>query len=552
MEFLKDEQEDDVSITNLSLQFFTVPTIAHDLIENHNALGEITDLFTHSLQHQFEDGVLMLETWMEGQLEHLSEFSRVSQSITDMKFILSKAPEKDDWNDNLRKGFMKGMTSIIYIISTYQGLDPNKRETRVHPEYDSIEWEHTYRLSSPMQEVVDNAVGWCKTDKSILIDIIKYDFFFLKWRLPFPVIFDECAFVRRSLTSAIRNDYDKRFSSQQRELVNYETSCGDSSSFMILKYDVLSEEVSTNVPLQRFLADLIPMLNGFGTPMVRHAHARVAAYNIMDEIVDPVLSILTMFAQYDCGMWKKNGGVMHGMYSVYNLWSPSQRSSDLLMLQAALALDDHPRQILAALISRFGLESWVKGGDEHPFEDDQLCIGMADALLSLLLAVVSERYTLGAADISEAEQIRNGVIQQLSAGPMAFSDFRRVIGCDDDSKLQDCLRTVGTLAQSKKDPNKRVFTLKSGKDNFANCLHFALVLLSCVFQSIKSITMCFTTFTPRSKVRLRWFISTKGAKPRKSIGAPSLRFCPSGRAFLPGWTNSCHPSRWWLLLRTLF
>ena len=44
-DFVSDDQETDISITNISVQIFTVPTIAHNLVEFHNAFHIMADYF---------------------------------------------------------------------------------------------------------------------------------------------------------------------------------------------------------------------------------------------------------------------------------------------------------------------------------------------------------------------------------------------------------------------------------------------------------------------------------------------------------------------------
>ena len=110
------------------------------------------------------------------------------------------------------------------------------------------------------------------------------------------------------------------------------------------------------------MASLITLFDGHGSIMQRHAADRVTQKNSLDEIVDPVMSTLTMLQQHDVGLWARNGGVMHGLSAVYNYLLPEQKNLDLVMMQAAMALHDDPGQLLASLVERFGVTEWFKNG----------------------------------------------------------------------------------------------------------------------------------------------------------------------------------------------
>lgn len=50
--FIGDDQEADISITNLSVQMFTVPSIAENLIEEYNAFYAMASFFHEQLEEQ--------------------------------------------------------------------------------------------------------------------------------------------------------------------------------------------------------------------------------------------------------------------------------------------------------------------------------------------------------------------------------------------------------------------------------------------------------------------------------------------------------------------
>ena len=55
------------------------------------------------------------------------------------------------------------------------------------------------------------------------------------------------------------------------------------------------------------MASLVTLFDGHGSIMQRHAADRVTQKNSLDEIVDPVMSTLTMLQQHDVGLWARSG-----------------------------------------------------------------------------------------------------------------------------------------------------------------------------------------------------------------------------------------------------
>ena len=57
-DFMTDDQELDVSIANLSVQIFTVPSVAHHLIEKQDCLTKMVEFFTQIFEDEAKYGVV--------------------------------------------------------------------------------------------------------------------------------------------------------------------------------------------------------------------------------------------------------------------------------------------------------------------------------------------------------------------------------------------------------------------------------------------------------------------------------------------------------------
>ena len=78
--------------------------------------------------------------------------------------------------------------------------------------------------------------------------------------------------------------------------------------------------------------------------------------------------------------------------------------------------------------------------------------------------------------VSEKDTMRHEVIQYLSTGPLPFSEIQWHLEdwnwSDRDTMLQEPLKEVGTLVQSKKDPSKKVFELRPEYRRFHNLYYY--------------------------------------------------------------------------------
>ena len=57
-DFMTDDQELDVSIANLSVQIFTVPSVAHHLIEKQDCLTKMVEFFTQIFEDEAKYGIV--------------------------------------------------------------------------------------------------------------------------------------------------------------------------------------------------------------------------------------------------------------------------------------------------------------------------------------------------------------------------------------------------------------------------------------------------------------------------------------------------------------
>ena len=65
---MSDDQEADATVANLSVQIFTVPSVAHHLIEKCNGLSKLVEFFITIFNDEAkytDDGQLDLTDWLD-------------------------------------------------------------------------------------------------------------------------------------------------------------------------------------------------------------------------------------------------------------------------------------------------------------------------------------------------------------------------------------------------------------------------------------------------------------------------------------------------------
>ena len=129
--YVADDQEPDATIVNLTVQFFTVKSIAHFLLEATDVFPKLVDMFARRIiehikeldpptepKDEFQHGMnLSLSMLM---LEQKAEYSRFEPIMTDLMYLLRVPFDKGKYSDSLRSRFAKGTESFVHLMSYMQ------------------------------------------------------------------------------------------------------------------------------------------------------------------------------------------------------------------------------------------------------------------------------------------------------------------------------------------------------------------------------------------------------------------------------------------------
>uniref|UniRef100_A0A1L8DT83 E3 ubiquitin-protein ligase n=1 Tax=Nyssomyia neivai TaxID=330878 RepID=A0A1L8DT83_9DIPT len=432
-DYIRDDHDHSFSIVSLSVQLFTVPTIAHHLIAHESAFFILMQTFyTESVEKYVQNKVLQFAK----TTINLNVFKRAAYILYDVRYLLNITP--DVWTDALRKGFLHGMQILIKLLRVMQGMDAVHRQTGSHIEHEP-EWESAFNLHIKLAYVISLALDWCRTDKVVLVKVYRMVLASLS----------ECEFIVFQTSGKVQ------------ELADHSVTC--------LTYDVASQPVSIHLPLSRFFAGLYLHLEKFG--LSYDTVSAPASKLTLVQLIEPVLCTQTMIAQVHAGMWRRNGySLLNQLYFYRNVKCRSEMlDRDIVTLQIGASLIES-NDFLIHVINKFNLMSWLSptpwttpDSDTRITEEDNIrqTINMVDEFLELLIIVIGERYMPGIGRVTEEDSIKKEIIQQLCIKPFSHSELNRTLpDIQHETGMENVINAVAIFNKPAQADRKGVYELK--------------------------------------------------------------------------------------------
>ncbi|XP_048449453.1 E3 ubiquitin-protein ligase UBR2-like [Rhincodon typus] len=126
-DYVNDDHNKEFSVTDLSVQIFTVPSLARMLITDENLMTTIIQTFMEHLMRQRDShGRFQFERYTAVQA---SKFKRVQSLIGDLKYVLVSKPT--EWTDKLREKFLEGFGVFLQLLKRMQSLGHFRGQLRV-------------------------------------------------------------------------------------------------------------------------------------------------------------------------------------------------------------------------------------------------------------------------------------------------------------------------------------------------------------------------------------------------------------------------------------
>ncbi|XP_013101080.2 E3 ubiquitin-protein ligase UBR1 isoform X1 [Stomoxys calcitrans] len=427
-DFISDDHDHSYSIVSLSVQLFTVPSIAHYLIAQEGIFYKLLHTFYHK---SIEDYMQNKTLHFSKNVSTLSHFKRAAYILYDLRYILSFKP--DFWTQELREGFNEGCKALLRVLNAMQGMESVTRQTGQHMDYEP-EWECAFNLHIKLANTISLVLEWAATDKEVLEKL--------------------CVMVMRYL---MQNTFIiGQAKKEQRTVENHIAEC--------LIYDVSSKPVSIHLPLSRFFAGIYLHLGQYGLNFDMISSLK----RTPEEIMEPILCTQVMMAQVHSGMWRRNGySLLHQLYFYRNVRCRTEMlDRDIVGMQIGASLIES-NEYLIHLLNKFNLIEWIQPDYEdsnvEPTTDDDFIrqLSMIDEFLELLIVIIGERFMPGVAHVTEEDRTKKEIMQLLCIKSYSHSELNRALpDSNNDTALEDVIDSVAVFKKPQKTDAKGVYELR--------------------------------------------------------------------------------------------
>ncbi|XP_016924050.2 E3 ubiquitin-protein ligase UBR1 [Drosophila suzukii] len=432
-DFISDDHDHAFSIVSLSVQLFTVPSIAHHLIAHEGIFDKLLHTFYHVAIEKF---IVNKTLHFSKNIASLTFFKRANYILYDLRYLLSLKPEV--LNDDLRSGFLEGCRALMRVLNVMQGMESITRQTGQHMDYEP-EWECAFNLHIKLATTISQVIEWASSDVKLLRKLYKMT-------------------VRSLVSNSFIVGGEK---TEARTVAGHLATC--------LMYDVSVKPVSIHLPLSRFYAGIYLHL---GAHDMTYDSLQAETDTLTPrEIIEPVLCTHAMIAQVAAGMWRRNGySLLHQLYFYRNVRCRVEMlDRDIVCLQIGASLMES-NEFLIHVLNKFNLISWAHSNYEtvlleNPVDDEFMRqLSMIDEFLELLIVIIGERWMPGVSMVTEEDRLRKEIIQLLCTKSYSHSELSRALpdgnSGNSDNIFEDVINTVAVFKKPVGVESKGVYELK--------------------------------------------------------------------------------------------
>ncbi|KAL1110193.1 hypothetical protein AAG570_008270 [Ranatra chinensis] len=413
-DFISDGYDYAISVASLAKQIYSVPTLAYFLIAHENAMSILLETFIAECSRKCNRlGKLEFE-----RIAPIGPFKRAINVLNHLGYLLGVPP--NSWDDDLRTGFLKGLSLVLVVLNYMQDMNPITRQVGPSMDFgpDSM---FAFDLHIKLSPIITMILRWCGSDRIVLIEA-----------------------YRSTLKKLYENpSFDLLQIGQVRELAGHSASC--------LQYDVASQPVSIHLPLSRFLAGLHLNLEKYGLSFDAK-EVQLGSKPTPEQVIEPVLRTQVMIAQVHAGMWNENYiSLFHHVRSYSDVKCRGEMlDRDIVLLQYGASLIES-NAFLIHVINKFGLFNWAnpKFDDETPNNPEEdtmrLTVILVEEFLSLIITIIGERYNPGVGKVTSDDCIKKEIIQQLCIKRLSHSELKHALP-DDPSNEHIMERVAADVA----------------------------------------------------------------------------------------------------------
>uniref|UniRef100_A0A8C9VUT3 E3 ubiquitin-protein ligase n=1 Tax=Scleropages formosus TaxID=113540 RepID=A0A8C9VUT3_SCLFO len=409
-DFISDDHERSISVTALSVQIFTVPTLARQLIEEGNVIKVIIDTVMEMLSEHLDNN-----NRFHFQGYNSDKFFRIQVIFHDLRYILISKPMI--WTNKLRTQFLEGFRTFLGMLACMQGMEEVKRQFGQHIEVEP-EWEAGFSIQMQLRHILSMFQDWCASDEEVLLRAFK-----------------EC---HSTLMSCCNQPFH-----------------GEATDSYMCKhilharpYRVSQEPVTVHLPVSRLLAGLYIHLCRTGA--IVHLHEYVdPAHCDFAYFAEHPLRCLVLAAQVSAEMWRRNGlSLVSQVYYYQDVKCRDEMfDKDIIMLQIAASKID-PNDFVMLVLQRFELFEVFNGSCST--KDQELLKQwnrLTEEMLHLFIIIIGERYIPGISGVTKEDMTMREVIHLLCIEPMAHSSLVKALPENEsrETGLENVISTVATF-----------------------------------------------------------------------------------------------------------
>ncbi|XP_038596898.1 E3 ubiquitin-protein ligase UBR1 [Tachyglossus aculeatus] len=389
-EYVSDDHDRSISVTALSVQIFTVPTLARHLIEEQNVISVITETLLEVLPEYLDkNGKFNFQGYSQDKL------GRVYAIICDLKYILISKPPV--WTDRLRSQFLEGFRSFLKILACMQGMEEIRRQIGQHIELDP-DWEAAITIQMQLKNILLMFQEWCACHEQLLLEAYK-----------------EC---HKAVLKCSPGSF-----SGDRSVTHL---CGHTLENK--PFRVSTDPVSIHLPLSRTLAGLHVRLSRRGAISRLQEFVSLEDFQV-ELLIEYPLRCLVLVAQVGAEMWRRNGLSLISQVFYYQdvKCREEMYDKDIIMLQIGASLME-PNRFLLLVLQRYELvEVFQKTVPTKDQDQNKQYKTLIEEMLQVLIYVVGERYVPGVGNVSKEEVVTREIIHLLCIEPMAHSAIAKAL-----------------------------------------------------------------------------------------------------------------------------
>lgn len=446
--FILRDREWEHSVYFLTVQLFSVPSIATELVEEMDFFEKLLRIL-HAI---FTDGLtpasLVLQT-APLATDHailasiVSRQSRCYNIFNDIRYLVAA-----EGVQTLIAHDCKRLDAFLDFLSLFQAIAPEKRAAEQHVEYEVETWMQVLQVATNVAKITKTfGEAYARASpneyRQALSLVLKRTF----WRCE----------------SLCQND-PKTYTP-----IEFHVEQFDNRQYRCLDFRVDEANVSFHHPMHWLLAELFKHVSKFSYDYLRQENAKTLLDLIPEDnnpddllvVFDSPLQVAVKVAQTRSGMWVRNGfGIRSHAHHYRDTMRDVMYDQDLCLLQCSLVYTDAD-QMLVTMLDRFIVIDWFLGERSVPIsmDEEQYRFNVEEFLL-LLITMLSE--TSMTIDWSMERQVRREIVHFLALSQGTYTEVSKPVleRLKDHSSFDRILAAVSTFRAPDGTTDLGIFELK--------------------------------------------------------------------------------------------